>query len=328
MYYTQILQDREAAVKLMERSPRVLFLGMQGNFSLPSLQALLDSGVEVCAIVMPASQDARKDRPVIYQPAQPRFAHSLVPVLNSTLSGTIAQLAYAHALPLWEVVRLSDPLTIETLAAYQPDIICVSCFSQRIPRALLDIPRLGCLNVHPSLLPRNRGPVPLFWTLREGSGQTGVTIHLMDEGMDSGDILAQQVISVPEGISYTALEASCANIGGKLLARTAWELFRGQAARIRQDEGESSYHSFPEREDYRVSVAEWSAEHVYNFICGVGMWGEPVALCVADEIIQVRQAVSYSHENISMPEDKAYFQHDAELCIRCMVGWVSVLPLS
>src|SRR5204862_1767507 len=111
-------------------------------------------------------------------------------------------------------------------------IICVACFSQRIPRIILDLPRLGCLNVHPSLLPANRGPVPLFWTFREGHQQTGVTIHLMNEGMDTGDILAQEPIEVPSGISYAQLELQCATLGGKLLARTVWVSYRGLAIRV------------------------------------------------------------------------------------------------
>lgn len=308
----------------MNRSPRVLFLGMQGNFSLPSLQSLIESGIEVCAIVLPASHNARKDRPALYRHVQPRYARSLMPVLNSTLSSNIVQLAQAHAVPLWEVTRMSDPLTLMTLSAYQPDVICVACFSLRIPRAVLAIPRLGSLNVHPSLLPRNRGLVPLFWTFRERSGQTGVTIHMLDEGMDSGDIVAQQAIPVPPGISYSALESHCATIGGKLLARSVWDLYRGKAVRIAQDEKESSYHSFPEEADYRVPVAEWSAEHVYNFIRGVGLWGEPITLEVGDEVMQVRQAISYSHKDMGIQAGDAYCQRGAELWIRCKEGWVSV----
>lgn len=312
----------------MEHTPRVLFFGMQGNFSLPSLRSLLDSGVEVCAVVMPAPRNARKDQPALYQLVQPRFARSLVPVLHSTLSHTIAQLAHIHSLPLWEVTQMSDPLTIATLEEYRPDIICVACFSQRVPRAILDVAPLGGLNVHPSLLPHNRGPIPLFWTFREGSKQTGVTIHMIDEGMDSGDIMAQQVIPVATGVTYDALEFRCADIGGKLLARVVWELFRGQGVRIAQDERVNSYHSFPSEEDYRVPVAEWEAEHVYNFICGLGGGSEPLTLCIEDELMLVRQAISYSHENIDVWDGKAYLQRGEELWIRCKAGYVNVLPLS
>src|SRR5437868_7771728 len=208
----------------MEGRPRALFLGMQGSFSLPSLHALLESGIEVCAVVLPGDQGLSSNQMPIYrrEPAHP--ARSTLPVLNSSLDSSIVQLAWQRKIPLWQVHRLSDPVTVSTLTAYQPDVISVACFSQRIPRAILEIAPLGCLNVHPSLLPANRGPLPLFWTFREGHEKTGITIHLMDEGMDTGDILAQAPITVPDGMSYTEIELQCAKLGGELLVYTTRQL--------------------------------------------------------------------------------------------------------
>ncbi len=318
----------------MDGIPRVLFLGMQGSFSSLSLQALLASGVEVCAVVVPATDEdlgiheVRANRPALYRHEQPRLSRSSLPVLNSTLSTSIVQLAWRQSIPLWEAARLADPQAVATLAAYQPDFICVSCFSQRIPRAIIALPRLGCLNLHPSLLPANRGPVPLFWTFREGSEQTGVTIHLMGEGMDSGDVLAQRVIPVPTGISYAQLESQCALEGGALLAETVWELFQGRVLRVPQDESKSSYHSFPREEDYDVPVAEWSAVQVYNFICGVGSWGGMVKLHLDGDIFETRQATSYSHETQGKWSSKTVFWEGGELWIPCQTGWVGVLNLT
>src|SRR5947209_7073619 len=202
------------------RPPRVLFFGMQGNFSHPPLRALVDDGIEVCAVVIPASQTPGLELPAIRRREQLHAARSMLPLLRSSVPASILQLASERDIPVWEVLRLSDPQTVSILAAYQADIICVACFSQRIPRVIRDLPRLDCLNVHPSLLPANRGPVPLFWTFRQGCEHTGVTIHLMDEGMDSGDILAQEVIEVLSGMSYAQLELECALHGGDLLADT------------------------------------------------------------------------------------------------------------
>ena len=320
-----ILQDVEAPVKFMQRPPRVLFLGMQGNFSLPSLQALLEGGVEVCAVVIPPAPGASSDRPAIYRREQPRIARSTLPVITSSLYTTVVQLAWERRIPLWEVTHMADPLTVSTLAAYQPDAMCVACFSQRIPRAILDIPRLGCLNVHPSLLPANRGPEPLFWTFREGSKQAGVTIHLMDEGMDSGDILAQECIEILDGMSYAQLELACALRGGALLAQAVWELYEGRVVRTQQDEAMSSYHSFPTSEDFVIPIAAWSASHVYNFICGVIDWNGPVTLHVNGEYFTVLKTTSYSHEDIYPNEREAYCWQGEELWIRCREGWVAVL---
>ncbi len=284
------------------RSPRILFLGMQGNFSYPPLRALLEAGIEVCAIVIPAEKTLKgdPDLPAIRRREQPQ------------------------AIPVWEVRQLPASETISVFAAYQPDVICVACFSKRIPRAILDIPHLGCLNVHPSLLPANRGPEPLFWTFREGDRQTGVTIHLMDEGMDTGPVVAQEPIEVPDGIDYAQLEAQCAELGGKLLARSVLDLYNGVAVPVLQDETKSSYHAFPSDNDFVVPVAEWSAQHVYNFICGVASWGTPIMLQVGNNPVHVKNAVSYSMKDIARGDSELNGQPDEEFWVRCKQGSVAV----
>ena len=311
----------------MEGRPRALFLGMQGSFSLPSLRALLESDIEVCAVVIPGDngEGFSSDQLPLYRREPVHPAHSTLPVLNSSRESSIVQLAWQRKIPLWEVHRLSDPVTVSTLTAYQPDVICVACFSQRIPRAILKIAPLGCLNVHPSLLPANRGPVPLFWTFRLGCKQTGVTIHFMDEGMDSGDILAQEVIPVAEGMSYAQLELECARIGGNLLCHTVWKLYARSAISFSQDENKSSYHGFPGDEDFVVPVAEWDAAHVYNFICGVAEWSGPVTLNVGNEHITVQKAISYSLNNMCDIPSENYCWRGEALWIRCKSGWVAVI---
>lgn len=307
-----------------KRPPRVLFLGMQSDFSSPPLRALLESGIEVCAVVIPASNGLGHHPPAIRRREVPRKTHSILPLLHSSMHTSLLQTAWERHIPVWEVYRLSDPETLSVFAAYQPDAICVACFSQRVPRSILDLPRLGCLNVHPSLLPANRGPVPLFWTFREGARKTGVTIHLMDEAMDTGDILAQEIVDVPSGITYAALEFRCAMPGGELLAQTVWKLYEGLAVPIPQDEAKSSYHSFPNAEDFLVPAAEWTAQHVYNFICGVLSYGSPVTLQIDDEYFVVKEGISYSHDDMQKIHGK-YCIVGTEVWVRCRVGWVRVL---
>jgi methionyl-tRNA formyltransferase len=231
----------------------------------------------------------------------------------------------ARQLPIWEVYHLAHPETIAMLASYQPDVICVACFSRIIPPAILDLPRLGCLNVHPSLLPMNRGPVPLFWTFREGRDVTGVTIHQMDTGIDSGDILAQAPLKVFEGTGHIQLESRCALVGGSLLTRTVWELYNGCATRVPQDETKSSYHSFPVEEDLVVHAQSWSARHVYNFICGVGSTWGPVCVEFGDRRWRVRTANSYSHELLETYRERRE-EHD-ELIVPCLDGHVVLVSV-
>ena len=278
-------------------APRALFLGMTGNFSPPSLLALLESGVEVCAVVLPA-RDHHVGQPSLRPLEKPQQARPILPVLQSSLHNSIVNIAWKRDIPVWEVARMSAPETIDLFSQYRPDIMCVACFSLYIPRAILAIPRLGCLNVHPSLLPANRGPDPLFWTFHDGHRETGVTIHLMDEGLDTGPIVAQQKITVPDGITYAQLEAECAALGGKLLAQSLWQLYRGTATPTPQDESKSSYLPMPAEKDYIVVAAAWEAQRIYNFIRGVASREMPVTLITDDRSIKVVDAISYSHDYV------------------------------
>lgn len=281
----------------MGNRPRALFLGMTGNFSPPSLLALLDGGVEVCAVVLPA-RDHHAGQPALRPLEKPAQARSMLPVLQSSLHNSIVTIAWKRGIPVWEVASMSAPETINLFSHYRPDIMCVACFSLYIPRAILAIPRLGCLNVHPSLLPANRGPDPLFWTFHDGHRETGVTIHMMDEGLDTGPIVTQETITVPDGITYAQLEAECAALGGKLLAQSLWQLHHGTATLTPQDESKSSYLPMPAEKDYMVVADGWEARRVYNFIRGVASRGMPVTLITDERSLQVMDAISYSRERV------------------------------
>lgn len=278
--------------------PKVLFFGMQSNFSTPSLLAILEQGVEVCAVVLPASPVPGRETPPVQRREQPGKGRHSLPLLTMSMNHSIMEISWRERIPVWDVYRLSHKRTYDILASYQPDMICVACFSQRIPRTILDLPRSGCLNVHPSLLPANRGPEPLFWTFREGHETTGVTIHVMSEEMDAGDILAQEVIDVPDGIRYEQLESQCAQIGATLLAKTVWSIYEGNATYIPQDETKSYYHPMSTSEDFIVRADEWDSRHIYNFIQGVGHWDGAVTLYDHEKMLLVRDAISYSLDGV------------------------------
>jgi methionyl-tRNA formyltransferase len=147
----------------------------------------------------------------------------------------------------------------------------------------------------------------------------------MDEGMDTGEIVAQAPIEVPDGISYAELEDRCAVRGGELLAQTVWQLHQRDVKRVPQEEAKSSYFPLPTDEDFVVPVAEWSARRLYNFICGVTSWGGPVTLHVGDAYIPVQAAISYSHENINPLHYQGVIPvGNEELRVRCQDGWVHV----
>ncbi len=305
-----------------ERKPRVLFFGMLGSFSTPSLQALLASDTDVCAVIVPVTPIPGRSQQAIQRREQQHGKRSSLPLVSHHPS--IVEVAWKQNIPVWEVSHLSDTLTYETLAAYKPDILCVACFSQRIPRSIIDLPRLGCLNVHPSLLSAHRGPVPLFWTFRNGEQTTGTTIHYLTETMDTGDILAQEAILVTEGIEYDQLEMQCAIKGGALLADVVHALYQGHAIQTPQDETKSSYESFPIHTDFIVHAEEWDARHIYTFINGIGQWDEPIEVHTNNEVFFTRECISYS---LYDTDNHIKTQHKSNLdekVIRCRDGYVLI----
>ena len=307
------------------RRPRVLFFGMQSDFSTPSLQALLANDIDVCAVVMPGAAIPGLHQPALQRREPLRGRRAALPLHSHNVS--ILEIAWEQQLPVWEVRGLSDATTHSTLAAYEADIVCVACFSQRIPRATLALPRLGCLNVHPSLLPANRGPVPLFWTFRNGERVTGVTIHFLQAAMDTGDIVAQETIPVSDGVSYARLEMHCAAQGGVLLANAVHTLHAGDIVRTPQDEANSSTYSFPTGKDFVVQAEAWDARHVYNFINGVGDWGEPIAIQAGAEILFTRACASYSLLDGDEPQEKGDTNDSGWKSVCCRDGWVRVKTL-
>ncbi len=295
----------------------MLYLGTAGNFSVPPLAALLADGLPVCAVVMPA---AAASKPII-RSEPPRVGRAQLPMLDPFTNRTIAQMAWERSIPVVEAGALASPETLATLAAFQPEVICVACFPRRLPKALLDLPPLGCLNLHPSLLPAYRGPSPGFWVLRSDEQYTGATIHLMDEHLDTGDILLQQAFEIPEGITSAALEQECALIGAPLLARAVRALASGTATRTPQPAEGSSYYSWPQDEDFSVPVTR-PARWAFNFLRGVADWNGPLELHIEAERFPVRQALDYQPDaRLAQP----YRREGDELWAQCAPGVLHVL---
>ncbi|HKS70118.1 MAG TPA: formyltransferase family protein, partial [Ktedonobacterales bacterium] len=230
------------------------------------------------------------------------------------------QMAAARGVPVFEAAALAAPQTLAALAALAPDgldAICVACFPRRLPPALLRLPRLGALNVHPSLLPANRGPDPLFWTFYHGEEQTGATVHLMDATLDTGPVLAQEAIAVPEGTSEARLERTCAEVGGRLLVASLRALAEGTAHPRPQDEAQATHFGFPRPErDYALSPS-WPASRAYRFVQGIAGRGVPLALAVGGRRFQMLGALGYdAREQMAEP---LRLEGDV-LALRCAPG--------
>lgn len=275
---------------------RVLFFGMLGTLSRLPLAALLAADVDLCGLVLPAEVV-----PPFQLVGNGRFHTSITPIRNepptlnlltTTQVASPLALAGANNVPAFAVSQLAASETIAALATLQPDVICVSCFPRRLPPAILNLPPLGCLNVHPSLLPRFRGPAPLFWALQAGVAQTGVTIHFMDEQFDTGDVALQRPFPLPNGATHAELETSLAQLGGDLLVEVLQKLAGGTLPRQPQPPGFTS-DSWPQDADFALEI-NWSARHAFNFMRGTANWERPYFVQVAGKTVWLETAVSYA----------------------------------
>lgn len=175
----------------------------------------------------------------------------------------------------------TSPACRNRIAALAPDVIVAACFPWRVPQAIRDIPRFGCLNVHPSLLPDGRGPEPVFWAFHRGLRRTGVTIHRMDDGLDTGPILAQHASDIAANATITTLEVDLATAGGRILHGVIRDLAAGTARERVQPPGKWPDAPFPSRHDL-IATTEWSATHVASFIRAVAPVHGPVSIRIAE----------------------------------------------
>jgi methionyl-tRNA formyltransferase len=159
-----------------------------------------------------------------------------------------------------------------TIESHEPDLIVVAAYGQILPKEILKIPKHGCLNLHPSLLPRWRGASPIQYTILNGDQETGVTIILMDEKMDHGPVVANSKFEIKNPkITYKELEDTLANLGAKLLIETIPKWLSGKISPQPQDEKKATYTKILKREDGKI---EWqkSAQAIERQIRAFGDW--------------------------------------------------------
>jgi len=155
---------------------------------------------------------------------------------------TIKDVAFKYYLPLYQPpVNINDPKFLDVLRALEPDVFISMYFGRLFSPDLLAVPKVGCINMHPSLLPKYRGQGPTTWPLYYGDTETGQTVHWLDEGIDSGDIIAQRAIPIePEDTSRT-LGRKLEQLGIELFAETWPSISAGRAPRVKQDDSLATY---------------------------------------------------------------------------------------
>jgi methionyl-tRNA formyltransferase len=189
---------------------------------------------------------------------------------------SIKDIAFKYYLPLYQPPEnVNDPAFIEVLRGLEPDLFISMYFGRLFSPELLQVPKKGCINMHPTLLPKGRGQGPSTWPIVYGDKETGQTIHYLDEGIDSGDIIAQRAIPIEPDDTSATLGAKLADLGVQLFIET-WPLIAsGQAPRIPQDDSQATYTVAARREHARIDWSQ-SGIDIHNlcraFTAGKGAW--------------------------------------------------------
>ncbi len=276
---------------------RIVYLGMGGIFSALPFKALLTADAEIAAVVLPRP-DADDAGPRWVTTSPP--PDSSLPLLRPMTPPNLLGLAAEHGVPVLSVGDLHDADSLAAFAELEPDLVITVCFPQLLPADWLTVPRLGCLNLHPSLLPAYRGPSPLFWQFRAGEQATGVTLHFMDQGADQGDIVGQAAVVFPEGISAFEADRLAAEVGGRLILET---LALPEIPRRTQPQVGASYQPRPTVADRTIRAADWSAQRAFNFLRGADEWVPFWIETLAGLRLEVRHVVHYQ-ESYRRPQAK------------------------
>ena len=239
---------------------KIVFMGTP-EFAVPSLKAIVGAGHEICGVF--TQPDKPKNRGMkLQEPPVKEYALSI-------------------GLPVFQPAKVRDGEALGILQALNPDLIAVAAYGKILPVDILALPRLGCVNVHSSLLPKYRGAAPINWAILNGEDETGVTIMYMAEGMDTGDILTQA--KTPIGLNENAAQlfVRLADIGAGLLVETVAALEAGKVSPVPQDSARASYAPMLSKEQ---SPLDWtrSARQLHDHVRGLYPW--PSALMVLDGI--------------------------------------------
>lgn len=230
---------------------RAIFMGTP-DFAVPTLQAMIDAGHEVIGVFTQPDKARGRGKAVAYTPVKEK--------------------ALSYGLPVFQPVKVRTPEVIEEIKAMAPDVIVVVAFGQILPKALLDIPKYGCINVHASLLPKYRGAAPIQWAVINGEKVSGVTTMYMDVGLDTGDMILKEEIVLDKKETGGSLHDKLSVIGAGLLVKTLKKLEDGTAVREKQDDAlAGDYAKMLDKHMGRIDFSQ-PAQNIERLIRGLNPW--------------------------------------------------------
>ncbi|HIR05258.1 MAG TPA: methionyl-tRNA formyltransferase [Candidatus Copromonas faecavium] len=229
---------------------RIVFMGTP-DFAVPTLEALIGAGHELAAVVTQPDKPKGRGKAVLMTPVKER--------------------ALECGIPVYQPKRVREPEFLDVLRKLNPDVIVVVAFGQILPREILTLPPFGCVNVHASLLPKYRGAAPIQWAVIDGETVSGVTTMQMNEGLDTGDILEQEEISLDPEETGGSLFEKLASLGGKMILSTLKGLEDGSIIPRAQGEMTTPYAKMLTK---AMGEIDWSmdAASIERLVRGLNPW--------------------------------------------------------
>ncbi len=231
----------------MEIKMKILFMGTP-QFAVPSLGALLERGYEVAAVVTQPDRPKGRKRELTPSP--------------------VKVFATERGLPVLQPEKLRSPEGVAAVSEIAPDVIVTAAYGQILPKSVLALPRLGCINVHGSLLPRYRGGAPIQRSIIDGEKVTGVTLMYMAEGLDTGDMIAKVEVPITDEDTAGTMFEKLSEAGSKLLLEWLPRIADGTAGRTPQIDEESTYAPNLSREDEKLDWSQ-SSRRIFDRVRGL-----------------------------------------------------------
>jgi len=281
---------------------RLIFMGTP-EFAVPTLRALAEHGHQIVAVYTRAAKPAGRDMKLLPSPVELE--------------------ARAGNIPVFAPRTLKTPEALEQFRAHDADAAVVVAYGMILPQAILDVPRLGCFNLHASLLPRWRGAAPIERAIMEGDVETGVMVMKMDAGLDTGDVALSERVQITDTVTGGDLRRVLAEIGGKLMAQAMDNLEHHQLTLTRQSRIEETYATKIEKTETRI---DWNrpAHKVLRFIHGLSP--SPAAWCempIGNQAARVRLLRCELADGEGVPGELL----DDRLTIACGQGAIRILEL-
>lgn len=265
------------------------------DFSVPTLEALIDSEHEVIGVVT--------------QPDKPKGRG------NTLTPPPVKEVALKYEIPVYQPQKVRNDEFIEIVRSLAPDAIVVIAFGQILPKALLDIPPYGCINVHASILPKLRGAGPIQWSVINGDPVSGITTMKMDVGLDTGDMLLKEEVILAPDETGGSLFDKLSHLGGPVLLRTLSLLREGNITPVPQNHDEATYAPMLTKE---MGNIDWQKDaiEIERLIRGLNPWPSAYTF-LADKMLKIWKAKVVSSDSKEQPGTIIDVIKDQGIVVKC-----------